>query len=368
MKKLITQYRLLALLLVFTGLASFGQVFEKTRSLSRSFALGPDTEIQVLNKYGDIELISWDKDSVKFEIEVKVVSNKESKATTAFEYIDFDFKSTAHYIIAKTSFAGQGTFWSEIKDLASTVFTGSTTTHIDYKIFLPANAVIKIDHKYGNIFISDYDGPLEIKLSNGDLKAYALSGKTKINMQFANANINKIDDGELTLGYYSELQLEETRKLRIDSRSSRLTIDNADKLRVKSNRDKYFIGQVSELNATTDFSYFEIGELGKSARIDANYGDVVIQNLTDEVSEIDLSGTSTDISISRKKELAIKLEVVYNEKAGIYFDDELKDKKTLKEDEKNKLVKTVGLLGESGSTPIKLKIKVLSGEFHIYDK
>ena len=169
MKKLIIQYKLLTLLVVLFGLVSHGQVFEKNRSLSRAFALKPDTEIQISNKYGDIELISWDKDSVRFDIDVKVISNKESKALTAFEYIDFDFKSTAHYIIAKTSFAGQGTFWSEVKDLASTVFTGSTTTHIDYKIFLPANAIIKIDHKYGNIFISDYDGSLEIKLSNGDL-------------------------------------------------------------------------------------------------------------------------------------------------------------------------------------------------------
>jgi len=368
MKKLIIQYSLLALLMVLTGLASYGQVFEKNRSLSRSFALDPDTEIQVSNKYGDIELISWDKDSVKFEIEVKVVSNKESKATTAFEYIDFDFKSTAHYIIAKTSFAGQGTFWSEVKDLASTVFTGSTTTHIDYRIFLPANAIIKIDHKYGNIFISDYDGPLEIKLSNGDLKAYDLSGKTKIDMQFANANINKINDGELTLGYYSELRLEEADELSIDSRSSRLTIGNAGDLRVKSSRDKYFISKVLVVNATTAFSYFEIAELGKFAKIDANYGDIVIQNLTEGVSEIDLSGASTDISIFKDKEQTISLEVVYNERAGIYFDDELTNKKTLKEDEKYKLVKTIGILGDDNSKPVKLKAKVLSGEFHIRNK
>jgi len=368
MKKLIIQYKLLTLLMVLYGLVSNGQVFEKNRSLSREFALDPETEIQVSNKYGDIELISWDKDSIKFEIDVKVISNKESKAVTAFEYIDFDFKSTAHYIIAKTSFAGQGTFWSEVKDLASTVFTGSTTTHIDYKIFLPANAIIKIDHKYGNIFISDYDGPLEIKLSNGDLKAYALSGKTKINMQFANANINKIDHGELTLGYYSELQLEEGGELTIESRSSRLSINTAGDLRINSSRDKYFIGSVSDVDANNAFSYFEIGELRLSAKIEANYGDIVLRNIGSEVNNIQLSGASTDINIYKDKGQLFNLELVYNERAGIYFDDELKDKVTLKEDEKNKLVKTIGLLGEDNSKAVDLKAKVLSGEFHIRNK
>ncbi len=368
MKRFIIQYKIIGLILLFTGFMAIGQPFEKSRSLSESFSVNAETEVQVTNKYGNIQLITWDKDSVRFDINLKVIANKESKLNSTFDYINFDFTSSEHYVIAKTTFAGQGTFWSDVKDLANTVFTGGTKTQIDYVIYLPKNITIRIENKYGDIYSSDHDGPADIFLSNGDIKAHSFNGKTFLNLQFANANINYINNGELYLGYYSELKLDETDRLKIESRSSRLTIDKSNYLDINSSRDKYFLELANEINAKNSFSYLEIKNLKGQLEVDANYGDVIIKNVSNNVNSIIVNGESTDISIYKDKDQLFELDVIYNERAGIYFPEEIKDKKTVKENDEKKLVKTTGKLGNISSKGISIKAYVLSGKFKIGNK
>jgi len=368
MKKFIIQYKLIGITLLFIGFSSMGQPFEKSREVTKSFSLSPDMEVQVSNKYGNIELIPWEKDSVRFEISLKVIASKESKLNSTYDYIDFDFKNSKHYVIANTSFAGKGSFWSDVKDLANTVFTGGTKTQIDYIIYLPKDITIRIKNKYGDIYASDHDGSADIYLSNGHLKSHSFNGKTFLNLQFSSANINYVKQGEFYLGYYSELQLDEADSLKIESRSSRLNIDKSNYLEINSSRDKYFLESVGEIIATNSFSYLEIKNLSKQIDVDANYGDIILKNVDNSVKHIRINGESTDINIYKEENQVFDLEVIYNERAGLFFSEKIKDKKTNKEDEEKKLVKTTGKLGDSSSKEIKVKAHILSGKFRINNK
>ena len=355
-------------MLLFVGGVSMGQPFEKSRSLSKSFKVNEDTEVQISNKYGNIQLIPWENDSIKFDIDFSVVANKESKLNNIYDYIDFDFNNSQHFIDVQTSFAGKGTFWSDVKDLAGTVFAGGTKTQINYKIYLPAYLSIKIDNKYGDVFTSDHDGPISIILSNGDLKSHSFNGKTSLNLKFTSANIKYIKDGNIDISYYSDLQLDEAEDLIITSRSSKLYIDKSNNLEINSNRDKYYLDSVNELNATNAFTYLEIKNLGEKIKANTNYGDIIIKSLNRTVSTMIIDIESTDVRISKEADQSIRLKVKYNEKAGLYFPSELKNKETLKVDGDKKLVITKGLLGEKNENTIILNSTNLSGELRINNK
>lgn len=368
MKRFIIQYKLIGLLLLFASFTSMGQPYEKSRHLNKVFSLGTDTEIQISNKYGNIQLITWEKDSVKFDVDLKVIATKESKLNSTFDYIDFNFNASKNFVIVETTFAGKGTFWSDVKDLANTVFAGGTKTQIDYKIYLPAYASVKIENKYGDIFISEHNGPIDLFLSNGDLKSNTLNGKSNITLQFANANIKFIKNGILDITYYSELELEEADNLKVKSRSSRLNIDKINKLEINSYRDKYFLESANIIEAKNSFTYLEIKNLNKNIEMTANYGELVIKNIHNSVEYINLEIESTDININKKSSQAFFLELVYNEKAEIYFSEKLKNKETLKMDEEKRLAKTSGLLGKSDTKAINIKATILSGEIKINNK
>jgi len=367
MNKIILYKRVILLLLLFTGLHTMGQPYKKSRSVVKSFKVGEDTEILVKNKYGNIQLIAWDKDSVRFEIQVDVSAKKESKANTNFENIDFDFVASEYYIEAKTSFAGEGSFWSDVKDKTNTVFTGENKTQIDYKIYLPSTSPIEIENKYGNIFATDHYGSISIVLSNGDIKAHAFYGKTSIDLKFGFAKIDLIAQGNLNLSYHSEIQLDKTDDLKIESRSSRIRIDQANRLEINSNRDKYYIKDVQVINAKASYSYFEIQHLIEHITISGKYGDLDIKDLDNRVSRINFTYENTDVSINKNADQKLAIELIYDEKTGLYFSDELRNKITSKEDEEQKLVKTEGLLGDSNSPSIIIKGSMRAGSLRIND-
>lgn len=365
MSKIIIYKRVVLLIFLFVGMHAIGQPYKKSRRVVRSFKAENDTEILVKNKYGNIQIIAWEKDSVKFDIQVDVSAKKESKANTNFESIDFDFVASEYYIEAKTNFAGDGSFWSDVKDKTNTVFAGENKTQIDYKIYVPSSNPIEITNKYGNIFLTDHYGTVNIVLSNGDIKAHAFYGKTTIDLQFGFAKIDLITQGSLNLSYHSEIQLDETDELKIESRSSRIRIDKANKLDINSNRDKYYIKEITSLIAKTSYSYIEIQQLKKQLTVFGKYGDLDIKNLNNAVNNVDFTFENTDVSINKNSDQQLAIELIYDEKTELYFSDELKNKNTTKEDEEQKLVKTKGVLGNGESAAILINGSLRSGTIRI---
>ncbi|PLX12832.1 MAG: hypothetical protein C0598_05245 [Marinilabiliales bacterium] len=344
------------------------QTFEKSRSVSKTFFAGPDTELQVTNKYGDIQLVEWDNDSVKFDISLKVMSTKESKLNNTFDFIDFEFNATPHYIIVKTTFEGGGSFWSDIKDLASTVFTSGTKSQIDYKIYLPKDMKVNLENKFGNIFISDHSGDLNINLSNGDLNTHNLDGENTVNLSFANANINKYESGLIAIGYFSEVHITECNTLKVDSKSSKVYIKKFETLDIQSNRDHMYLGEGNNIDGKLMFTFVNIEKINKKLSIETNYGDFELDNLGKMENGISISSESTDFTITKTKSQSFNLDITYNENAGLFYDQELKNKVSKAVENDNKLVQTTGLLGDTNAYPINFKAKLLSGSLKINNK
>jgi len=368
MKRFIIRYKFICFALLLAQFTVSAQTFEKSRSVSKTFFAGSDTELQVFNKYGDIQLIAWEKDSVKIDVSLKVISTKESKLNNTFDFIDFEFNATKHYVIAKTTFDGGDSFWSDVKDLANTVFSSGTKSQIDYKIYLPIGMKVEIENKFGNIFISDHKGNLDINLSNGDLNTHNLSGDNNIKLSFANANINYFDHGRLNIGYFSEVHIDDCTDINVDSKSSKVYIKKFNYLNIESNRDHLYLGEGNKVGGKLMFSFVSIDNLNRNLDISTNYGDFEIHNLGNMENGIAISSESTDFVITKKKSQSFNLDITYNENAGLFYDDELKNKESVAVEDDKKLVQTTGLLGVKGLTTIDFKAKILSGSLKINNK
>ena len=345
--------------LIFAGFWAQGQAYRKDKSIVRTFKIDPATELKVTNKYGLIQLISWDKDSVKIEVKMEVQDKKEDKANSSIEALDVDFMTSKYFVEAKTNFGDDASFWSNVKEK-----TGNIKTQVDYTIYLPPTIELRIDNKYGDIYLGDHLGKATITLSNGDLKAHSLLGETTLNLGFAYANIKRLDNGTLNLSYHSEVQITDAISLIINSQSSRVNIENVSKLDITSKRDKYNIENVKALDGSYSYTYTEVQNLEGYISMNAKYGDFDIKNIENSVSKITFDVQNTDITLRQPLNKGMRLEVIYDERAGLYFPDDLKNKVTVEHSNEDKLVKTTGLLGSTIS-PILLKASVISGNIRI---
>ena len=368
MKRIKLYRNIVALGLVLAGFALHAQPYHKSRKESKTFKVERRTEVLIENKYGNIQLINWDKDSISFRINLEVEAKKEAKAKEILESIDFDFISSKQYIEAKTSFLNEGSFWTDVKDKASSIFSGDNSTQINYTIYLPDYLEIRIENKYGNIIMDSHKGPVTIVLSNGDFKAWDLE-ETNLNLQFGFANIKTIKNGRMDLNYHSELVLDKAVDLSIESRSSRVRIEKVDNLKLKSSRDKCYLEEVKNLNAVTSFSYLELEDLGEFITANSKYGDLEIRNIGKAVNKMVIDADNTDISLNRTGGQNLDVAITYDEKAGLYYNDELRNKVTEKVEGEEKLVKTTGTLGKgSNGQIIKLNATLKSGSMRISTK
>ena len=351
--------------LIFIGFTAMGQTYRKSKSITDSFEVTPKTELSVYNKYGNVELITWEKDLIKFEVEIEVREKKEEKAEDKLDAIHVSFISTGYLMEAKTYFSGESEFWTDVKDYSGKVFASDNKSTINYKIYLPSYMTISIENKYGDIYLGECKSKAIITLSNGDLKVYSFEDETTLNLEYAYANIKQMQNGILNLGYHSEIKINQAQDLKIVSKSSRVTIDEANNLDIKSERDKYYLRKVAILNANNAYTYFGLETITESLSIKAKYGDIDIINIENTVPKVIFEVESTDININQPQGRAIDFTITYNGSAGLYFPEELKNKKTIKKDEEEKLVETTGILGATGASNLIVTAKIISGNIRV---
>lgn len=338
--------------------------FTETKEISKHFKISPETQIEISNKYGKIDIKNWDKDSLVFEIKIKVEAKKLSKLEESVKGIDFDITHNEHFVIVRTGVdKNKNSLGKEIQRFKETILKSDGNIQVDYTVWMPNTNSLKIDNKFGDIYVGDYHGKIDISLSNGNLKAHDFKGETNLTMSFADANINSMIEGQLDCNF-SEMYIKEADLLQITSKSSDFEFNNIRELDIESRRDKFRIKKVDTLKNKSSFSIFRIDEFNDQLTFRSEYGSIELEHASPDFSRILIESKSTDINL------------YFNEEANFGFDFTLSDlehdfceKVTIENeevlDEKTKKVKSTGYFGKKSDMPEKLTINAVSGELKI---
>ena len=293
------------------------QAFEKKGTISKEFEITENTEIQITNKYGNIQVITWELDSVKFEVSISVKGNKAYKVDKNFSYIDVEFTANQYYVLANTIFENEkSNFWSDVSDITNSLFKSGSNAQIDISVYVPEENALKLKNKFGNIYLTNQTGPLEIDLSNGDLRANHLSGKTDIKLGFGKATIKTLDNARLDINY-GELRVKKAGELFIESKSSEIDCEDSEALRLQSRRDKFYLGNIKKLNGEFSFSTVKIDILETEIFLKTNFGDLLIDQFNPDFSIYNVNSSNTDISSVLSANNGYKLELYYNKKTDL---------------------------------------------------
>lgn len=364
MKPTRSSYKLLCLLLVLLVHTAEAQTFKRNRVLSRSFAAFKESELQIVNKYGDINMIPWEKDSIKIDIVLSVVSNKEVKADKAMTNIDFDLKATRYYITAKTIIAGQNKLWSDVNDLTGGLISSGTSTSILYTVYYPNTIRIQVDNKYGDIFLASQKGRSDIRLTHGTLKAHSLGDESSLYLYYGDAVIQSVERMRLTLSY-SECMISAANQLNVDSRASTLTLDESLSTDLISRRDHIKIARAGICTGHLILSTCSIGLLNESTDLQTEFGSLELRGLSKSLKSIQLDARSCAISILLNKQNSYKTNLRYTESSEVLVPTQIVDKKITEvtPDKKTKLLECI--MGDPARPAADLSISTISGSVDI---
>ena len=327
-----------------------GQVYSDHKV--RKYKITEKTTVEVTNKYGKVHVITWDKDSVKFEVDLRISANSDQKMQKLRDNISFEFTATKYYVVAKTKFSNQAGIISDFVD----AFIPSNRVTINYLVYVPKKSNLKIENKFGDIYMDDFEGNLDIILSNGDIKANTLTGSPTINLNSGDGTVNSISNGKI-FAAYSDMRIKLARNLNMDTKSSRISINSAKDVTVNSSRDKYNIEEIESLNMTGYFTTVNIENLVKELRCSLKYGSVMVEQVYNSFSLINLDSEYADIDLFFKRSTSYNLDITHHNDVYINLPASLANLKTEDVDVPEKLKLTYGKIGNT-ATETSHKVKI----------
>jgi len=318
-RKSIFSYLFMAIILFAMGSGTAAQTFSNSKSVTHSYKVGPETTVEINNKYGKIHVIPWDKDSVQITASLSVYSNNLARLEKVKNSIDFKFTITKYYISAFTDFGtSSNQILTELKSLSDVIISGQNQIEINYLVYCPAQINLSLVNKFGDIYIDDMIGKLKISLSNGDLKINSVEGEAQIELAFGSGIINDMREGQLTVSY-SDMKIKDAMRVDIDSKSSTFNIDRADFIKIISRRDKYFINTVENFYCNSEFSQLWVENLVCDSDCSLKYGSLTISGIKKEFCNINLNSEYTDLNLTLPAGSKYEADIFYADGASANF-------------------------------------------------
>nr|WP_321451380.1 hypothetical protein [uncultured Carboxylicivirga sp.] len=270
------RYKSLNILVLFCLLSGqwlWAQSYTETIKHHRTFYVTPAATLEIINKYGNIHISTWSEDSVSINVEFYIAEKNETKYNKIKENVDFKFSGNSSFLSAETIFGSKyASFFSNIKE-ATNLLTPNKSTHIDYYIKVPEYISLKINNRYGNIFIPDFQGSLNVELSNGDFQAKKITGSNNLNLSFGNVLIEQLEQATLSLNF-CDTQINKAMQLDLSSKSSTVSIQECNLIKLQSKRDEYQIDHIKFLFGNTYFSKMNILSLDNEFNMVIKYGEL----------------------------------------------------------------------------------------------
>ena len=321
----------------------FSQVRQE-RDFNRVFSAGENDKVEIINKYGEVIVRTWDSDSVKFDVLVRAEGKNSDAVNKSMSKVDIRFRKVGSIISAITEVnKGGGIFGGVLSDVEGVM--GNNKLKIDYEIWMPKGVLLSVENKFGDVYLTDLNSKVDLDVSHGDIKAGNLTETLNLKHSFGKASFGKVDKAVVSLRG-SEIEFEEAKSLNFESGSSEIRVDKVGNVQFNSRNDKIRLLDVYEVLCEGSFTDITIDRLRGSSRLDFSYGDIYLSRIDKDFNSVDITGKSTDINLILNQASYIKAFIKGPEDRMILPNSMLLMQKELFEDGR------ISLTGDVGNTNI----------------
>lgn len=339
------------LILFASVLFAYGQV-KVDKEYDQVFLLEPGDKVDVVNKYGEVIVQTWYKDSVRIKVNVEAKGKNDYAVSKAMRRINIELRKIGNLINAQTEVQKKGGILSElvneVSDYSNSLLSNQKFT-VDYEIWIPADAPISIDNRYGNVYLATLEGDVSLSLAHGDIRGNRIEDRIDLSHSFGKTTFEYIKEGDLSLRG-SEFKLDEAEELFFESSSSEISVKKSKTIKFASRNDKFYLDEVQTISGDGSFTDLNLERLGDIARVDFSYGDIYLNGIAKTFNEVTITGKSTDINLVLDQSSYIQAKIVGPEENMFLPNNMLTLKREELEDDQVSLSGTVGNTNNDIST------------------
>jgi hypothetical protein len=345
---------LLATLALGFAIVANAEEYEESRSVKRSFPIDNNSYVEIENKYGRVEIATWDKDSVLFEVEINVKSDDSRDLDEMIAMIQVDFTTSTGFILAKTSWADEVSFFRQQIYKIGREFGSDERIEINYLVHIPSYVPMDIKNSFGDVFIGDYQGDLEIEISHGDLRGRNIRKLKNLTASYGKVKISEIGTGRLDLSYVKSAEFDTADDLYIKSTSSEIEIERVNKVQLNSRHDEIVFGEVTDISGFSTLTDFDIGLLVDRMDITSKMGEVRVREVGQSAQLINLEGNNTNYQLTFSPFFASGFDVNVSDPKEFSFSEEIH---IAEEESGDKEVSFFGWVGDNSKSKVSIKSK-----------
>jgi len=349
------------MLIIFNSLSAQNET--ETRSFIKTFPVSRETSLDISNKYGTIQITPWNKDSADIRAEIKAYAKDRSKLHKMFEGINVNFSDSKYLIRVQTEFTSNiNTLFESFKGMTNKIISYDSHIEINYYISIPDYLNLRIENKYGDVYMENSTGEFRMTISNGSFKANTLGKNSSVNMVFCDARISSFVSGNIDASF-SELSIGSTEDLSMNSISSKWDIRKAGIVRGESKRDKFYIENIASFQCNSYFSDFKLNNLKNKVNLTTRYGSFNADLIDKGFDDVSINSNYSDISLSFDQGSSYNLDIRHTNAFLVLPDKNIKsEEKVLNQDKKEIL--TTGSVGKN-TTKTTVKIEATRGNIYL---
>lgn len=288
-------YKITFIFLLFPLLTSAnidGKKQEKSRTISKEFKVNADAKVAINNKYGDLNITTWDKNRVEIEVTITVKGDDLVTVEDRLESIDVEFEASSSFVSAKTIFETENSgwsFWKKSKNLSY---------KINYKVKMPKTNDVDLDNDYGSIYLGDLSGIADINCDYGKITVGELSANNNnINLDYCSySNIDYMKSGNINVDY-SKITIDETENAKVNADYSTVKLGKTGNIDFNIDYGSISIDEAVDVDGNSDYASMRFGTISKNLTIDTDYGSISVDNLAKDFESVVIDGQYAGIKI-----------------------------------------------------------------------
>ena len=257
----------------------YAQQYEK--KVHRSFEKSGIMELDITNKYGNIEITDHGDDFVTIDAVITVTNANERKASEILSKIDIIISQEGTKLKVQTTFA---------KNI-------SGNFSINYIINIPSDRNLTINNKYGNVVLQDLNGNGKFEIAYGNFTCGSLNSTiANIELAYGKADIKTFNTLNIN-AKYSKIYLDSGNNIDLISSYSDIETGKLGSLKIDAKYGGIKINEIDRLLAESRYTNYTISLLNESFTLTSGYGTILVNKVNHQFKDINITNTYGSISL-----------------------------------------------------------------------
>ena len=347
---------------------SWAQDLSIDEKYDRTFAITDRSNVEIVNKYGEVILNTWYRDSVRIFVRVSATGKNRDDVSREMDRVDIELRQIGNLVTGITSFDQKrskgffGELLDQVSDYSQTMIGSSKKLSVDFEVWMPADLPITVENKFGDVYLANFTDNISVDVSHGDIRGNEILGNLNLKHSFGKFRFDYVERGTLTLRGV-EGKINRSDYLSFESSSSEFDLGEIKDLQINSRNDKFQVEQLYNAIGEGSFTDLNVDLFLNEMQLSFNYGEIFLSSIDKDFEKLRISGKSTDINLILDQASYINTRIVGEEDKMILPNSMLVMKKDVLEEEERIILS--GYVGNTNTTHSDLDLDLRDGELII---